>query len=262
MKKTVVLLMVFFYALLSLKAQKHLPFVDIKVDKSVNAKNQVILKGYQTGANGSRSITELTFEGIGNFESVSGFYNGDTSSLGIIGPTYGIQFNDAMVSLIDMDNGGSGNFANEPSDSTALGFYYSDYYVDTSLAINVPYGFQTGFSAYYSVYAYPLTISIYDGENGTGNLLATVNLLPNAHYNCSGDPSGYYCNWDYVSIPFNGTAKSVVFSGKILFSVFDNLAFDSINPAPSVPVSTWAILISLFLIVVYMLFIYQKRIAL
>lgn len=106
----------------------------------------------------SAAVTVLTFEGIGNLNPVGGFY----------APNY--FFSPATLALVDIDAGGSGNFANEPSPNTIM------FFLDANNAIlNVPAGFTTGFSFFYSS-AVAATVTVYDGLNATGNVLGVINL--------------------------------------------------------------------------------------
>lgn len=172
----------------------------------------------------SNSIIVLDFEGLGNNDNVNNFYNGGTSSQGYSGTNYGVEFGVALA-LIDSDAGGGGNFANEPSASTIM------FFTSASQAyMNVAAGFTTGFSFYYSSATSAGSVSVYDGVNGTGNLLGTVNLALNYNTNCTGDPTGTYCNWDPIAVAFEGIAKSVVFSGSAGFIGFDDVTFGSTTP--------------------------------
>ena len=179
--------------------------------------DEIIALGNNNQENGSRSTIVLDFEGLGNDDYINDFYNGGTRSQGFSGTNYGVAFGVAK-GLIDADAGGTGNIANEPSPSTVM------FFLDENQAyLNVAAGFTTGFSTYYSSNSSTLgSIKVYDGLNGTGNLLNWVSLLPNAHSNnCSGDPNGYYCNWDPVSISFTLTFKLISSSSTpFSFSIF------------------------------------------
>ena len=91
----------------------------------------------------AQSTVTLTFEGLGNFEPVSQFYNGGTGGNGSgPGTNYGISFSPNSLALIDSDAGGSGNFGGEPSPDTVL------FFTSGTAVMNVPAGFATGFSFY------------------------------------------------------------------------------------------------------------------
>ena len=64
----------------------------------------------------------LTFEGLQNGELVEDFYNGGTGSSGSSGFDYGVELLDVSEALIDLDSGGGGNFANEPTPDTVVFF--------------------------------------------------------------------------------------------------------------------------------------------
>ena len=169
----------------------------------------------------------LDFEGLGDLDNINNFYNGGTSGSGYSGTDYGVEFGVAM-GIIDEDAGGTGQFANEPSSSTIM--FFLD---DNQAYMNVAAGFTTGLSFYYSSNTLVAAVSVFDGLNGTGNLLGTVNLTLNFNINCTGDPNGVYCNWDTIAVPFEGTAMSVVFSGAAGFIGFDDITFGSLTPGNS-----------------------------
>ena len=64
--------------------------------------------------------------------------------------------------------------------------------------------------------------------NGTGNLLASVSLTPNAG-SCPGYSAGF-CPYGPAGIGFNGVAKSVSFGGVANQIVFDDITFGSVTP--------------------------------
>ena len=160
----------------------------------------------------------LTFEGLQNNEAIQSYYDGGLGGMGSgPGPNYGITFGGDSLALIDFDDGGSGNFGNEPSPSTTA------YFVSGPGDImNVPAGFTTGFSFFYTSVSFDGTVTVYDGLNGTGNVLASL-ALPSLGVG-PGDPNGAFSNWAAVGVSFSGMAKSANFSG-----VADQIGFDDIN---------------------------------
>jgi hypothetical protein len=161
----------------------------------------------------------MTFEGLGDWESVSNYYSGGA------GPNYGVSFGPDALALISYNAGGSGNFINAPSGSTAL-FSLSD-----SFTMNMTAGFSTGLSFFYSAAAAG-SVSVYDGLDGTGNLLASLNLAAMTL------PNDLYDVWAPIGIGFAGIAESVVFSGNADYIAFDNVTLNSTTPVP-VPPSVW-----------------------
>lgn len=180
----------------------------------------------------------LTFEGVGNQVAVNDFYNGGTDGAGNSGPNYGINFSQESLGIIDSDAGGGGNIANEPSASTVLFFLSGG-----AATMNVAAGFDTGFSFYYSS-AQAGFVTVYDGLNSTGNILATIDLA--AQFNagdCTGDPNGSYCHWDPIGVSFAGIARSVDFGGAADFIAFDNITLGASTPGGAVPEpATWAMM--------------------
>lgn len=176
------------------------------------------------------AIIVLDFEGLLNDEAVEDFYNGGTGSSGSSGTNYGASFSPATLAIIDRDAGGTGNFANEPSPDTVM------YFLDANDAIlTFAAGFDTGFSFFYTS-STAASVNVYDGLNGTGNLLASLNLTAQYTDNCTGDPTGEFCNWTPVGVAFSGIAKSIDFGGTANQTGFDDITFGSETPGGGGPV--------------------------
>jgi hypothetical protein len=153
-------------------------------------------------------LTVLTFEGLGDQASIGNYYNGGA------GGNFGITFGSDSLSLISYTAGGSGNFTGAPSGVT-VAFFLSG----PGDVMDVAGGFNTGFSFYYADQAgFTGSVSVYDGLNGSGNLLASLSLpsTPNP-----------YNVWVPVGVTFAGTAESVVFSGAANYIGFDNITLGS-----------------------------------
>jgi hypothetical protein len=210
-----------------------LVFAQVQTIHNPNAKATVTQE--QINANAAHSPKSpastivLNFEGLGNLAPVLNYYDGGA------GPNYGVAFNGTTLAIIDQDAGGSGNFANEPSPNTIM------FFLSGNAIMNVAAGFTTGFSYYYSSNGSGV-VYVYDGLNGTGNLLATQPFGSNYNINCTGDPNGAYCHWDAVGVSFAGTAKSVEFTGVQNYCGFDDVTFGSVTPGPgpgpSAPIPT------------------------
>lgn len=168
----------------------------------------------------------LDFEGLKDQESVLGFYNGGTGSLGSAGTNYGIGFAGNTLALIDSDAGGSGNFANEPSGDTVM-FFLSG----ASTVLNVAAGFTESFSFFYSTRLNTGVVNLYDGIDGRGTLVGSIDLAA-LGTNCQGDPTGSFCNWEMASLSFAGTVRSIDFGGAANFTAFDNITFGNIGGDP------------------------------
>lgn len=170
----------------------------------------------------------LTFEGVPNNAPVGDFY----------APDY--VFSSSALAIVDSDAGGTGSFANEPSPNTIM------FFLDANNAIlDVTNGFDTGFSFFYSS-STAATVNVYDALGGTGNILASLNL--DAQYNgnnCTGDPTGTFCNWSAVGVNFAGLAYSINFGGTANQTGFDNITFGSATPGTgAIPEpGTWAMML-------------------
>ncbi|MFM9978839.1 MAG: PEPxxWA-CTERM sorting domain-containing protein [Sphingomonadaceae bacterium] len=181
------------------------------------------------------AVITLDFEGLSDLEAVGNFYDGG------MGTNYGVSFSADALAIIDEDAGGTGNFANEPSASTVM-FFLSG----STPILNYAAGFDTGFSFFYSS-STAATVSVYDGLDGTGNLLGSINLIAQFNDNCAGDPQGNYCNWTNIGVAFGGTARSINFGGTPDETGFDNITFGSAVAGGAVPEpTTWAMMIGGF----------------
>lgn len=92
--------------------------------------------------------------------------------------------------------------------------------------MDIPAGFTTGFSFNYVSLFDSGSVSVYSGLDGTGTLLATIDLTPNA-----GSCPGYdaeFCPFSPIGVAFTGTAESIEFSG-----VANEIAFDDVTSAAS-----------------------------
>jgi hypothetical protein len=176
-------------------------------------------------------VVTLDFEGIPDYTAVGEYY-----------ASQGFHFSPATLALIDSDNGGNGNFANEPSPNTIM------FFLDANNAIlNSDNGFDTGFSFYYTS-STAATINVWSGANATGTLLASLNISAQHTDNCSGDPNGDFCNFTAIGVTFDGVARSIDFGGTANQTGYDNITFGSATPGNGgVPEpATWAMLIAGF----------------
>jgi hypothetical protein len=169
----------------------------------------------------SAAVVTLTFEGIGNNAPVGNFYNGGA------GPNYGIQFGADALGLVSGLAGGSGNFSGAPTMPTVIYFLSGPGDV-----MDVAAGFDTGFSFYYSAVVYPGSVSVWSGLDGTGSLLASLDLPVTPSGGSAECTYGNYCPWEPIGVAFSGIAESVNFSG-----VADYIAFDNVTLGASIPTS-------------------------
>lgn len=182
------------------------------------------------------AIVSLDFEGVNatypsGFAQVLEFYNGGTSSDGTSGTNYGVSFgsNALAICLNSLDvvcsNTSRGGQGLPTSQRGALFFLNGD-----ETFLNFAAGFDTGFSFNYVSVSFSGSVSVYDGLNGTGNLLATVDLQPNAG-SCPGYSAGF-CPFGPAGVAFAGTARSIAFGGVANQIVFDDVTFGSDTPGP------------------------------
>jgi hypothetical protein len=167
----------------------------------------------------SAAVITLDFEGLGSFAAINDFYNGGTDSQGNSGVNYGVHFGTNSLALVEQDP--SANFSGEPSPNTIMFFL-----TGTSI-LNYAPGFDTGFSFWYTTVSFGGTVNVYDGLNGTGNLLGTITLPP---LGAGPDPANSFSNWAIGSLAFAGMARSIDFGGTVNQVGFDNITFGSIDP--------------------------------
>ena len=192
----------------------------------------------------SAAPISLNFEGINatypsGFATINGFYNGGTSSDGTSGTNYGVEFtgNAQAICLntpgVYCSNTSRGGVA---PGSEKGGLFWLD---GPNTYMNYAAGFDTGFSFNYAAPNTPGSVSVYDGLNGTGTVLATLNLglTPST---CDSSYGALYCPFVAAGVNFAGTAKSISFAGTANFIVFDDVTFGSAVPGVPEP-STYAL---------------------
>jgi hypothetical protein len=205
----------------------------------------------------------LDFEGLKDQEAVLNYYSGGLGGGGSgPGPNFGITFTPNSMAIIESDFGGSGNFKGEPSPKTIL-FFLSG----PAATMNVPAGFSTGFSFFYSAASSPGVIRVWSGLNATGVLLATLNLPATgsgaAIPACNAKT---FCPFFPFGVTFSGVAQSVDFGGTINQIGFDQVTLGSSNPGgggngpPStIPtLNEWAVLTLIGLLAIAGLFAIRR----
>ena len=185
--------------------------------------------GMQQSA-GLGDCTLIDFEGVPN-----------TSPVGIITGPVDVTFGPSWLGLVDSDAGGSGNFANEPTADTVAFFTGSLEPIDFSLPVSFV---EVSYVA--SAVSLPVTLTAWDGPNGTGNVVATATgTTLGASFDgagCVGDPEGTFCLFDTMGVNGDGIL-SVTIGGAVADQfAFDNMTFcvDSFgtNFCQSLPNST------------------------
>lgn len=161
----------------------------LSLDTTIRLRTQKVFPARVFSAGAAQDCIEIDFEGIGNNTQI-GTISGTPKIPHII-------FGSSWLGLVDSDAGGSGNFANEPSQNTVA------YFLDMNdISINFDAGVQL-VEFYYvaAAQSLPITISAYDIDR---NLIdrATGNTIGTSYDGaaCSGDPSGQFCLWDKVTL--------------------------------------------------------------
>jgi hypothetical protein len=204
--------------------------------RSINAKHACLTGLFALAATSALAApVVLSFEGIIPYPAASDvfvqqFYNGGTSSNGSAGTNYGIEFSANALALclnsadVVCSNSSHGGMGDPSSAQTGLFFLDGD-----ATYMNVAAGFDTGFSFLYTAANFGGIVNVFDGLNGTGNLLASLALdtTPTA---CAGDYNAAFCPFVAIGVAFSGTAMSVSFGGVANQVVFDDITFGSITP--------------------------------
>ena len=180
-------------------------------------------------------VVDMNFDNLQNGELVNGYYSGGSGSLGSgPGPNYGVTFGNALV-LNEFANN-EGLLISPPNSITFLS--------GIGAVMDVAAGFTTGFSFNYSSPYYGGSVTVWSGLDGTGTLLATLNL-PNTP-DGAGNPAcgGHnYCPDVPFGVTFSGTAESVNFSGTADYIIYDDITLGSSTPGPTPLPSTWLMLL-------------------
>lgn len=166
--------------------------------------------------------TIIDFEAVTSFSSINEFYNGGADSAGAMGPALGISFTGDALAIANDSLGPY--FSNAPSPLSVMSAVGAD------ATMNVAIGFGHAVSFWYSSSAAVTQgVNVWSGLNGTGTLLASLNLANNAQDGCSATP---YCHFDQLSSSFSGVGHSVTFGNSAGLAAFDNVAISAV-PEPS-----------------------------
>ena len=182
-------------------------------------------------------IRVLDFEGIGNgtdLPQIQDFYNGGTSSDATTGTDFGISFSTnargLCLNTLDVICGSNTSRGGLGDAGSQLGGL--EFLTGGSTFMSRAGGFTDGFSFFYTQpFSVGGTFSVFDGLDGTGNLLATVDLAqtPQGADACP-DYHSDFCPFVAAGVSFSGTAMSVVFAGANDLVVFDDVTFGSATP--------------------------------
>jgi len=179
--------------------------------------------------------TVLDFEGVSTAypfvsTTVGDFYNGGLSGGGNTGTNYGISFganalgvclNTIGFSCTNASRGGAGDPA-----SAQTGLFFLD---GDGTFMNVAAGFSTGFSFFYSSVNYSGSVLLYDGLDGAGTLLASIDLTPTLS-TCGPEYAAAFCPLVAAGTTFVGLARSVAWGGVANQIVFDDVTLGSATP--------------------------------
>jgi hypothetical protein len=177
------------------------------------------------GDAGAESCVALDFEGIP-----------DATQVGTLAGAVTAAFGTSWYAIVDVDDGGSGDFANEPSSMTAatqmdLG--------DVDIVLDQP---VTSVSLSYSAASETLPITLL-GLDGDGATVASAegttvgfDLFGSL---CTGDPNGSYCAWDVLEVstvePLIQTVRLTGVGSAMLFIIDDMVLCGAGGPGGDPP---------------------------
>jgi hypothetical protein len=175
------------------------------------------------GGTGDQGVTTMETKEVGcNLITFEGLV--DNAPIGLVPGPVNVTFGASWLSLIDGDDGGSGNFANEPSSFTTA--YFLDL-ADISITLGTPVQFVEFFYTA-SAISLPITVTAFDSggnfvDQAVGNTVGTD--FDGAA--CGGDPNGQFCLWDVITLTAAAdNITSIQITGTVAnqFSI-DNLQF-------------------------------------
>jgi hypothetical protein len=185
----------------------------------------LLLAGFTASPVDAQTKGTVTFSGLKNLEFIQNYYNGGTGSFGSgPGPDYALTFTSNTQAIISASQGGSGNFINNPGKTPVMFFQ-----TGSNVTMTATNSVSVAILFYYSALQ-PGSLTVYEGPNGTGNILANVALNPNN----SGCNSYKLCVWSPVGIPLSSAAGSLRFSGSA-----DNIAIGKISLGNKLPTKTF-----------------------
>jgi len=174
------------------------------------------------------SAGDIAVSGVG--ETIDGAYSGGVGSMGTKAANLGIGFSSNAEVLNDIDAGGAGAFANNPSGIGVL-YFLNPPGQPSSTIMNVAQGFRSSLSFSYSAIDLAGAATIYSGLNGTGSILASI-VLPGLGGFDGPGKFDWFTRWSDVSTKFTGVGKSVLFSGAGNEIGFDDIKLNTGAPVP------------------------------
>jgi hypothetical protein len=184
----------------------------------------------------SANVVVLNFAGLDGVdrEQPLNYYNGGIGSLGSgPGTNYGISFPSNVISCVGIDTNPNGcNIAEIPGGTGANSIFFPNGTADN---MDVPAGFTTGFSFYYTSITDPGSVSVWSGLDGTGTKLATLALPTTPTTGNVGCGAALFCPYVPIGITFSGTAESVSFAGDENAIAFADITIGSATAGDTVP---------------------------
>ena len=167
---------------------------------------------------------------MGEGEAIDGAYSGGVGSRGTKAANLGVGFSSNAEVLNDIDAGGAGAFANNPSGIGVL-YFLNPQGGPGSTIMNVAQGFTSSLAFSYTSIDTAGAATIYSGLNGTGSILASI-VLPGLGGFDGPGKYDWFTRWDQVAMTFSGVGQSLVFGGAGNEIGFDDIKLNTVTPVP------------------------------
>lgn len=178
---------------------------------------------------------ELAAHNAGSISTrVNEAYNGGTTNTGVSSTNYGVSFTSGARTLCLNTTGVTCSGSSAADDTNLLALSWA---AGSSAFVNVAAGFDEAVSIDYMQGPNDFNgLRVYDGLNGTGNLLAEIIKFDDSNSGI-GDPdcvglatSPFRCKFSTATLAFSGVGKSLVFTTRTGgWAPFDNITFEDVG---------------------------------
>lgn len=172
----------------------------------------------------------IDFEKTWDFSNsgVNSFYAGGQAADGSIGPNFGATFSN----VFGLSNEAAFTYYQNAPSMVGTAYVFLSNNGDRAL-MNVGSGVTNTLSFSYSSPSEILgAVSAYSGENGTGTLLGTINLVANDAGGFATE-TGNYGSWTLATFNYQGVARSFDFSALAGNAGIDDIRYDTTIPVPA-----------------------------
>ncbi len=179
-----------------------------------------LMTSYPVSGELGTDCARIDFEGLTNSQAI-----------GVVPGPVEVTFGPSWIGLVDLDDGGTGNFANEPSSNTIAFFMDAADPIEFDPPVRFLQVWYTSTAA-----STPVTLIAWDGPGGTGNRLdRKTGRVIGTDFDgapCGGDPTGSFCLFDNLALSAPGDLiKSITIQG----AQGNSFGFDDMEFCTTVP---------------------------